>query len=65
MVHGPQSMVCIRPNSTASGLTPGSTQQVSLPAFTSIVPPPGRLELKGNSPITGKNGSKSGMSMKS
>ena len=34
-------------NSTASGATAGSTQQVSLPTFTSNVPPPGRLELKG------------------
>ena len=34
-------------NSTASGSTAGSTQQVSLPTFTSNVPPPGRLELKG------------------
>ena len=34
-------------NSTASGSTAGSTQQVSLPTFTSHVPPPGRLELKG------------------
>lgn len=34
-------------NSTASGAAAGSTQQVSLPTFTSNVPPPGRLELKG------------------
>ena len=33
--------------SIASGSTAGSTQQVSLPTFTSHVPPPGRLELKG------------------
>ena len=34
-------------NSTASDSTAGSTQQVSLPTFTSNAPPPGRLELKG------------------
>ena len=35
-------------NSTAYGATAGSTQQVSLLTFISNVPPPGRLELKGN-----------------
>ena len=45
-------------------LTAGSTQQVSLPTFTSNVPPPGRLELKGKLSDNWKNGSKSGMPMK-
>ena len=43
-------MTCKRGNREMTTETPGSTSgltQVSLPTFTSNVPPPGRLELKG------------------